>query len=42
LVTARFSTLAVQRPLAIVVVGGMLLVPLPFLTMLPAMIGSFS
>jgi len=32
----------VQRPLAIVVVGGTLLAPLLFLTVLPAAIGLFS
>ena len=32
----------VQRPLAIVVVGGMLLAPILFLTVLPALIGVFS
>jgi cobalt-zinc-cadmium resistance protein CzcA len=45
LVPAAFSTAIgsqVQRPLAIVVVGGMLLAPLLFLTVLPAAIGSFS
>jgi cobalt-zinc-cadmium resistance protein CzcA len=45
LLPAAFSTAIgsqVQRPLAIVVVGGMLLAPLLFLTVLPAAIGSFS
>jgi cobalt-zinc-cadmium resistance protein CzcA len=45
LLPAAFSTAIgsqVQRPLAIVVVGGMLLAPILFLTVLPAMIGSFS
>ena len=32
----------VQRPLAIVVVGGMLLAPLLFLTVLPAALAVFS
>ena len=45
LLPAAFSTAIgsqVQRPLAIVVVGGMLLAPLLFLTVLPAAIGVFS
>jgi len=45
LLPAAFSTAIgsqVQRPLAIVVVGGMLLAPILFLTVLPAMIGTFS
>jgi cobalt-zinc-cadmium resistance protein CzcA len=45
LLPAAFSTAIgsqVQRPLAIVVVGGMLVAPLLFLTVLPAAIGSFS
>jgi heavy metal efflux system protein len=45
LLPAAFSTAIgsqVQRPLAIVVVGGMLLAPVLFLTVLPAAIGSFS
>jgi cobalt-zinc-cadmium resistance protein CzcA len=45
LLPAAFSTAIgsqVQRPLAIVVVGGMLIAPLLFLTVLPAAIGSFS
>jgi cobalt-zinc-cadmium resistance protein CzcA len=45
LLPAAFSTAIgsqVQRPLAIVVVGGMLLAPLLFLTVLPAMLGTFS
>ncbi len=45
LLPAAFSTAIgsqVQRPLAIVVVGGMLLAPLLFLTVLPAAIGTFS
>src|SRR6185295_16196619 len=45
LLPASFSTAIgsqVQRPLAIVVVGGMLLAPLLFLTVLPAAIGFFS
>ena len=45
LLPAAFSTAIgsqVQRPLAIVVVGGMLVAPLMFLTVLPAAIGSFS
>jgi cobalt-zinc-cadmium resistance protein CzcA len=45
LLPAAFSTAIgsqVQRPLAIVVVGGMLLAPLLFLTVLPAALGSFS
>ena len=45
LLPAAFSTAIgsqVQRPLAIVVVGGMLLSPLLFLTVLPAAIGVFS
>ena len=45
LLPAAFSTAIgsqVQRPLAIVVVGGMLLSPLMFLTVLPAAIGVFS
>jgi cobalt-zinc-cadmium resistance protein CzcA len=45
LLPAAFSTAIgsqVQRPLAIVVVGGTLLAPLLFLTVLPAMIGLFS
>ena len=45
LLPAAFSTAIgsqVQRPLAIVVVGGMLLAPLLFLTVLPALIGVFS
>jgi cobalt-zinc-cadmium resistance protein CzcA len=45
LLPAAFSTAIgsqVQRPLAIVVVGGMLLAPLLFLTVLPAAIGAFS
>src|SRR4029453_5624638 len=42
---APFSTAIgrqVQRPLAVVVVGGTLLAPLLFLTVLPAAIGLFS
>lgn len=45
LLPAAFSTAIgsqVQRPLAIVVVGGMLLAPILFLTVLPALIGVFS
>ncbi len=45
LLPAAFSTAIgsqVQRPLAIVVVGGMLLAPALFLTVLPAAIGVFS
>jgi cobalt-zinc-cadmium resistance protein CzcA len=45
LLPAAFSTAIgsqVQRPLAIVVVGGMLLAPCLFLTVLPAAIGVFS
>jgi cobalt-zinc-cadmium resistance protein CzcA len=45
LLPAAFSTAIgsqVQRPLAIVVVGGMLLAPALFLTVLPAAIGAFS
>jgi len=45
LLPAAFSTAIgsqVQRPLAIVVVGGMLLAPVLFLSVLPAAIGSFS
>jgi cobalt-zinc-cadmium resistance protein CzcA len=45
LLPAAFSTAIgsqVQRPLAIVVVGGMLLAPCLFLTVLPAAIGAFS
>ncbi len=45
LLPAAFSTAIgsqVQRPLAIVVVGGMLLAPILFLTVLPAAIGFFS
>jgi cobalt-zinc-cadmium resistance protein CzcA len=45
LLPAAFSTAIgsqVQRPLAVVVVGGMLLAPLLFLTVLPAAIGFFS
>jgi cobalt-zinc-cadmium resistance protein CzcA len=45
LLPAAFSTAIgsqVQRPLAIVVVGGMLLAPSLFLTVLPALLGSFS
>ena len=45
LLPAAFSTAIgsqVQRPLPIVVVGGMLLAPVLFLTVLPAAIGSFS
>jgi cobalt-zinc-cadmium resistance protein CzcA len=45
LLPAAFSTAIgsqVQRPLAIVVVGGMLLAPCLFLTVLPAAIGTFS
>ena len=45
LLPAAFSTAIgsqVQRPLAIVVVGGMLMAPILFLTVLPAMIGTFS
>jgi cobalt-zinc-cadmium resistance protein CzcA len=45
LLPAAFSTAIgsqVQRPLAIVVVGGMLLAPALFLTVLPAAIGIFS
>jgi heavy metal efflux system protein len=45
LLPAAFSTAIgsqVQRPLAIVVVGGMLLAPILFLTVLPAAIGVFS
>ena len=45
LLPAAFSTAIgsqVQRPLAIAVVGGMLLAPLLFLTVLPAAIGIFS
>jgi cobalt-zinc-cadmium resistance protein CzcA len=42
---AAFSTAIgsqVQRPLAVVVVGGTLLAPFLFLTVLPAAIGVFS
>jgi len=45
LLPAAFSTAIgsqVQRPLAIVIVGGMLLAPFLFLTILPAAIGTFS
>jgi cobalt-zinc-cadmium resistance protein CzcA len=45
LLPAAFSTAIgsqVQRPLAIVVVGGMVLAPILFLTVLPALIGAFS
>jgi cobalt-zinc-cadmium resistance protein CzcA len=45
LLPAAFSTSIgsqVQRPLAIVVVGGMLLAPMLFLTVLPAALGTFS
>jgi cobalt-zinc-cadmium resistance protein CzcA len=45
LLPAAFSSAIgsqVQRPLAIVVVGGMLLAPLLFLTVLPAALGTFS
>ncbi len=45
LLPAAFSTAIgsqVQRPLAIVIVGGMLLAPFLFLTVLPAAIGTFS
>ena len=45
LLPAAFSTAIgsqVQRPLAMVVVGGMLLAPGLFLTVLPAAIGAFS
>jgi cobalt-zinc-cadmium resistance protein CzcA len=45
LLPAAFSTAIgsqVQRPLAIVVVGGTLLAPVLFLSVLPAMIGLFS
>ncbi|MFO1085299.1 MAG: CusA/CzcA family heavy metal efflux RND transporter [Reyranellaceae bacterium] len=45
LLPAAFSTAIgsqVQRPLAIVVVGGMLLAPILFLTVLPAILGTFS
>jgi len=45
LLPAAFSTAIgsqVQRPLAIVVVGGMLLAPLLILTVLPALLGVFS
>ncbi len=45
LLPAAFSTAIgsqVQRPLAVVVVGGMLLAPILFLTVLPAAIGFFS
>ena len=45
LLPAAFSTAIgsqVQRPLAIVVVGGMLLAPLLFLTVLPAALSIFS
>ena len=45
LLPAAFSTAIgsqVQRPLAIVVVGGMLLAPLLFLTVLPAALSTFS
>ncbi len=45
LLPAAFSTAIgsqVQRPLATVVVGGTLLAPLLFLTVLPAAIGLFS
>jgi cobalt-zinc-cadmium resistance protein CzcA len=45
LLPAAFSTAIgsqVQRPLAIVVVGGMLLAPFLFLTVLPAILGTFS
>jgi cobalt-zinc-cadmium resistance protein CzcA len=45
LLPAAFSTAIgsqVQRPLAVVVVGGTLLAPLLFLTVLPAAIGLFS
>ena len=45
LLPAAFSTAIgsqVQRPLAIVVVGGMVLAPILFLTVLPAIIGAFS
>ena len=45
LLPAAFSTAIgsqVQRPLAVVVVGGTLLAPMFFLTVLPAAIGLFS
>jgi cobalt-zinc-cadmium resistance protein CzcA len=45
LLPAAFSTAIgsqVQRPLAIVVVGGMLLAPILFLTVLPSILGTFS
>ncbi len=45
LLPAAFSTAIgsqVQRPLAVVVVGGTLLAPVLFLTVLPAAIGLFS
>jgi cobalt-zinc-cadmium resistance protein CzcA len=45
LLPAAFSTAIgsqVQRPLAVVIVGGTLLAPLLFLTVLPALIGLFS
>src|SRR5262249_8150130 len=45
LLPAAFSSAIgsqVQRPLAIVVVGGMLLAPVLFLTVLPAALGTFS
>jgi len=45
LLPAAFSTAIgsqVQRPLAVVVVGGTLLAPFLFLTVLPAAIGVFS
>jgi len=45
LLPAAFSTAIgsqVQRPLAVVVVGGTLLAPTLFLTVLPAAIGLFS
>jgi cobalt-zinc-cadmium resistance protein CzcA len=45
LLPAAFSTAIgsqVQRPLAVVIVGGTLLAPILFLTVLPALIGLFS
>jgi len=45
LLPAAFSTAIgsqVQRPLAVVIVGGTLLAPFLFLTVLPALIGLFS
>jgi cobalt-zinc-cadmium resistance protein CzcA len=45
LLPAAFSTAIgsqVQRPLAVVIVGGTLVAPFLFLTVLPALIGLFS